>query len=258
MRRQLKNLKEEYLSVLEKMISQSLAISPEQDKYSGIFLSQVYENYFNSKLKVMVVGRETAGWNTDNGKGGISHLINNIESGNLINAIDDSLERYSKFYYHSAYGAAKKKSKSHFIRFFRKIATELGVPVDGIVYSNMLAWDYNKNSFKSRPIGERAKLEDISLELMAVQVKSYQPDIIIFATGSMGYIDPMIKKLAKEFFTEHKTISVVRKKIWKFNIGDIKCYRIAHPRAQNGEHPKYRDEVIQALKTEFAFRDKIA
>ena len=55
MRRQLKNLKEEYLSVLEKMISQSLAISPEQDKYSGIFLSQVYENYFNSKLKVVVV-----------------------------------------------------------------------------------------------------------------------------------------------------------------------------------------------------------
>lgn len=249
-------LKKEYSRILEKMAADGITISSEEDKYSGVFLTNCSDNFQMAKFKVMVFGRETAGFNSTESKKGLGRLVREIQNGNIDSIIDESLERYSKFYYHPEYGVAKKKSKSHFIRFFKRISNELELPDDSIVYSNILAWDYNKKSFKSRPLSERATLEDISLELMAAQIKAYQPDVIVFAAGSMGYIDPLIKRLAREYFTEHETLDVVKKKRWEFTIGDIKCYRIAHPRAHNGEHPKHREVIISKLKNDLNLRHK--
>lgn len=40
----------------------------EEDKYSGVFLPVPFDEYWSSSIKIMLVGRETAGWNTDNNK----------------------------------------------------------------------------------------------------------------------------------------------------------------------------------------------
>ena len=51
----------------------------EEDKYSGVFLPVPFDEYWSSNLKIMLVGRETAGWNTDNNKNKINRVADFVE-----------------------------------------------------------------------------------------------------------------------------------------------------------------------------------
>ncbi|WP_019895109.1 hypothetical protein [Hydrogenovibrio halophilus] len=66
-------LKQAYLDVLS-----SFDVNPlppiSEDHYSGVFLPEPFEPYLSAPLKIMVVGRETAGWNSKKELKGLHRL----------------------------------------------------------------------------------------------------------------------------------------------------------------------------------------
>jgi hypothetical protein len=217
------------------------------DKYSGVFLPVPFEEYWESSPKVMLVGRETAGWNTDNGKNTIHRVINANESGDIGGIVTEATERHQKHLVFRADGSLIKKSGSRFKQYFFRLARELGVNPKGLVYANLFAWDYNKKSPKDRPKQELAEVVSMSNKLLAAQIKHLKPDFIIFAAGYNG-IDPVIRSLFSDHFDGHEnTVPIIPKKLWEFRAGGSTCFRIAHPRATHG-HGEFRREVISRIK----------
>ena len=218
------------------------------DKYSGVFLPVPFEEYWNSSPKVMLVGRETAGWNTNNGKNTINRVINAIEAGDIGTIVTEATDRYQKHLELRADGSLVKKSGSRFKQYFFRLARELGVDPKGLVYANLFAWDYNKKTAKDRPENELAEVVSVSNQLLAAQIKHLKPKFIIFATGYDG-VDPVIRSLFNNHFDGYEnTAPVIPKKLWEFRAGGSTCFRIAHPRATHG-HEEFRKEVISRIKS---------
>ncbi|OLQ74866.1 hypothetical protein BIT28_12965 [Photobacterium proteolyticum] len=238
-------LKEKYKRILSTINSDEFSF--ENDKYSGVFLTYPFEAYRTSKIKVMIVGRETAGWNTNNGKNTIKRIVDKNKLNQLDDVVNESLSRYSWHLKDRKDGRVRTKHRSHFKRFFLTVAKELKVEPEGIVYANLFAWDFNKRSPLRRPKQELEKITNLSIELLAEQIRLYEPEHIIFATGVLK-VDPIIKKLFVEQFQGYKTNHVEPKKLWQFEAAGARCYRIAHPRAMGNEHPKFRQKVIGLIK----------
>lgn len=234
----------DYTNTLKKLDINQLSF--DEDKYSGVFLPVPFDEYWSSNTKIMLVGRETAGWNTNNEKNTLNRIVRANEDGNLSEIISESITRYSKHLVMSK-GQVVTKSRSRFKQFFFRLAKELNVDPKAIVYSNIFAWDYNKKSPRVRPEHELSEITSISKKLLASQIKHLKPDFVIFATGFVG-IDPIIRQLFEENFNGHQnTADVIPMKLWQFEAAGATCFRIAHPRATHG-HGDYRDIVIDRIK----------
>ena len=193
-----KELKQRYKQVLSKVDAKNYTF--DEDRYSGVFLSYPFDGYRAAKVKVMIVGRETAGWNTNNGKNTIKRIIEKNQDNQIDELIEESLTRYSWHLRDKANGKVRTKHRSHFKRYFTNVAKQLDVDPEGIVYANLFAWDYNGKSPLGRPENELEKVTEVSMELLAEQIRLYQPEHIIFATG-VNKVDPVIKKLFETHFT---------------------------------------------------------
>lgn len=237
-------LKENYHKTLSKVDFDNFNFI--EDKYSGVFLPYHFEAYEEANPKIMIVGRETAGWNTNNNKNTLKRIIDKNANNSLNDIIEESLSRYSWHLKNSPDGKIKTKHSSKFKHYYNKVSKELKLSPKSMIYANLFAWDYDKKSPLERPDEELQKIADISLELLATQIKFFNPDYIIFATG-YSRIDRLIKKLFEIHFDGHETIRVNPKKIWEFSAANTKCFRIAHPRAQHG-HAVFRKEVIEIIK----------
>jgi len=238
----LAQLKQEYAEILSKIDFRQFEAGT--DKYSGVFLSEPSASYLSASTKVMLVGRETAGWNTDNNKNTIHRIHAATKNSNLSTVLDESLIRYNKHVDDliTSYG---KPQKSHFRRFHNRLAAHFEVNPDAILYCNLLAWDYEKASPLRRPDAERAEIVSASVALLAVQIRQYQPDIIVFATGYS--VDRVIKQLFEEEFDGWKTDKVIPRKLWSFSAAGSRCYRIAHPRASAKGHQEVRDHLFTLI-----------
>lgn len=220
---------------------------PATDKYSGVFLPVPFKEYWESHPKIMLVGRETAGWNTNNCKNTIQRIVRANELGDLGTILAEATGRYRKHLEFRADGSVVKKSASRFKQYFFRLARELNIDPKGLIYANLFAWDYNKRSAKDRPEKELAEIISVSNKLLAAQIKHLKPDFIIFATGYDG-IDPIIRRLFNDHFDGYEnTAPVIPKKLWEFYGGGSTCFRIAHPRAEHG-HGVFRREVIIRIK----------
>ncbi|MGV0035903.1 MAG: hypothetical protein ACNYPE_13420 [Candidatus Azotimanducaceae bacterium WSBS_2022_MAG_OTU7] len=167
------------------------------------------------------------------------------ERGDLDSIIEESFHRYKWHLKDKAEGKVLTKTSSHLKRYYLKVAKELGLPPEGMIYSNLLSWDYaKKGPLKKLPEADREKLIELSIELMSIQIKTFKPDYIIFATGVTG--DGVIKRLFNNHFSGHTKVSVNPRKLWEFKASDSTCFRIAHPRYQNG-HAEFRQEVIDRI-----------
>ncbi|QQN49104.1 hypothetical protein [Stutzerimonas balearica] len=222
----------------------------EEDKYSGVFLPVPFDEYWSSSIKIMLVGRETAGWNTDNNKNTINRVAEFVEKDKVFELLCEATGRYKKHLPVSKGGEVITKTRSRFKQYFFRLAKEIDVSPKSIVYGNMFAWDYNKKSPKIRPENELEEITSISKKLLASQIKHFQPDVVIFVAGFVG-IDPIIKQLFNENFSGYKNKEVVSGKYWEFEAGNATCFRIAHPRATHG-HGEFRDKVIQRIKARVA------
>ncbi|KGK41402.1 hypothetical protein LH51_15105 [Nitrincola sp. A-D6] len=222
----------------------------EEDKYSGVFLPVPFDEYWSSSLKIMLVGRETAGWNTDNNKNKINRVADFVEKDKVFELLSEATGRYKKHLSVCKDGKVITKTRSRFKQYFFRLAKELDVNPKSIVYGNMFSWDYNKKSPRTRPKNELEEITSISKELLAIQIKHFQPDVVIFAAGFVG-IDPIIKQLFNEKFSGYQNKEVISGKYWEFEAGNATCFRIAHPRATHG-HGEFRDKVIQRIKARAA------
>lgn len=239
-------LRNDYERILAGLKSEPFDLA--SDKYSGVFLPVPFEEYWVSSPKVMLVGRETAGWNTNNGKNTMRRILNANGDGDTGKIVIEATERYQRHLEFRTDGSLIKKSGSRFKQYFFRLARELGVNPKALVYANLFAWDYNKKTAKDRPENELAEVVSMSNELLAAQIKHLKPDFIIFATGYDG-VDPMIRSLFNDHFDGYEnTAPVIPKELWEFRAGGSTCFRIAHPRATHG-HGEFRGEVILRIKS---------
>jgi hypothetical protein len=238
-------LKKKYIEVLKAVTEDVFMIG--EDKYSGVFLPFHFEEFENAPHRIMVIGRETAGWNSKNKKNTLSHIIQHNKNNSLEKVIDEAESRYSWHLKDSPNGVLKTKHTSHFQRYYCKIAEELGLKPEAMIYGNLFAWDYNGVSPLTRPESERSKITDISVALLTEQIKFFKPEFIIFATGCTK-IDSIIKRLFNESFEGYTTTSVDPKKLWEFKAANALCFRVAHPRALSQVHIKSRMAVINRIK----------
>ncbi|MAY41899.1 MULTISPECIES: hypothetical protein [unclassified Neptuniibacter] len=239
------DLRTEYRSVLSKLSSDYKWTV--EDKFSGVFLPTAFPAYKDTTPKILFVGRETSGWNTDNKKNTMQRIITANENGSLNSIIDEAIQRYSWHLKDKADGKVKTKETSHLKRYYLKVANELGLKPEAMIYSNLLSWDYDKGAPLKLPNKDREKIIELSIELMSIQIKEFKPDYIIFATGVTG--DSVIKKLFESHFGGYSTERVLPKKMWQFNAANATCFRIAHPRYQNG-HAEFRQAVIDVIKSD--------
>ena len=241
----MKDLALQYESILKRIKRFECAA----DKYSGVFLPVPTDNYWDSETRVMLVGRETAGWNTDNKKNTLNRIFEKNENGETKVIVEEAISRYRKDLFGYATGPTKTTSRSKFKQFHFTLANGLSILPEAIVHCNLFAWDYDKKSPLKRPTEELEVITSVSKELLAFQIKAFSPNFIIFATGYAG-ITQIIKDLFNDYFEGYKTVEslTVPKKLWEFYAGGSKCFRIAHPRALHG-HQVYREQVIERIKS---------
>ncbi len=235
-------LKHEYADILSKMNFEPFAAS--DDQYSGVFLTSPPPSYLSASSKVMLVGRETAGWNTDNKKNTVSRIHEANENKNLNSVLDEALGRYKK-HVDDLIASYGKPQKSHFRRFHNRVAAHYDVTPDAIMYCNLLAWDYKKASPLRRPDAEQSEIVRTSVALLAAQIRRCKPDVILFATGYS--VDKVIKQLFINEFDGWKTENVIPRKLWSFSAAGTRCHRIAHPRASAKCHQEVRDHLFTLI-----------
>lgn len=81
-----------------------------------------------------------------------------------------------------------------------------------------------------------------------MQIKILKSEFIIFATSYAG-IDPLVRSLFQVHFSGYKnSTEVIPKKLWEFQVANVTCFRIAHPRATRG-HELASQPVIAAEAT---------
>ncbi|WP_425263082.1 hypothetical protein [Vibrio owensii] len=232
-----------YIECLE--ANSDLNLAEEDDKYSGIFLALPFEKYWRSKLKVMIVGRETAGWNTKNGLNGLNRVVEHSRAGMANLIVDEAFNRYSWHLLDKPGGKLKTKHRSHFQHYYNSIAKQLGVHPESLIYANLFAFDYDGASIEGKPANEDVKR--LSCELLSILINYAKPDVIVFAVGCNKNNDLAIKSLMNTYYGGYQTQKLIPKQFWKFISGDMTCYRVSHPRAKNGNHPSCREMVITDL-----------
>lgn len=237
-------LSEEYVKVLQTITS--IQCSVDDDKYSGIFLPFPNEGVKESSPKVMLIGRETGGWNTDNKKNTLQRIIDANKSGNQETIIQESSARYKK---HLQSIDNEKKHQSHFMRFHARLNNELG---HNVFYTNLFAWDYNKNSPLTAPSEKDTEMViNLSLQLLAVQFEYFKPDFVIFATGCCR-VDKVIKRFVDSELGGFSRSNVVHsKRLWNFQVNDLPdtiFYRINHPRSIDKKNAKMKDNSFHKIR----------
>lgn len=228
----------------------------DEDKFSGVFMPVIRTENINAPYRIMLVGRETNGWN---GQGGLSTILDAIKTGRLDEVLKNAKVRYEKQLDNSS------KHNQGFWKLYNKLIKALNFN-NSIIYTNLYAWDYNKGGIirnKNIPESCKQKITDISLELFRKQIEIIKPSCIIFATGYS--VDRLIKRILP--IRNKKEIPFIPKKLWTFTTTvddrDILCFRITHPAARgksrrNGELDKNQDTMINELKKELAGMERIS
>lgn len=201
----------------------------DNDKYSGIFLPNLTKNYFTSNKKIMVVGQETKAWNGNLAKFQVSTDVESYVQSTMT-------ENYLPW-------LNKKPGKLRFLQFLHQVDTQTNQNKKNgsvsVIWSNLFSLSYNRASPVNKPHFET--VNDLSKQLFQAQLRILKPDAIIFTSG--WRYDEYIKDFVEE--SRLKTITVNPKKLWTFNIDNIRCYRTSHPRyAADNE---FRQQAIQDL-----------
>jgi hypothetical protein len=240
---------DDYSRILKKINIEAFDL--DKDKYSGVFLPVPFDEYWKSEVKIMLVGRETAGWNTNNKKNTIKRVVDFAEDNNMDELVYEAVSRYKNHLPLDQNGKVITKSRSRFKQYYFRLAKELRVNPKSIIYANLFAWDYDKKTPRLRPESELDEITTISQRLLASQITHLKPDFVIFSAGFSG-VDSVIKGLFNKYFDGYEnSAQVIPRKLWEFKAADATCFRIAHPRATYG-HGEFRDMVIQRIKDRLA------
>jgi len=237
------SLSQEYFNVLNSLDVMYLdKISPggkRPDGLSGLFLTNIFDEYHQAKNKIMIVGSETAEWNV---------LKKDQEFTDLKGYIEKSMKKHLTFF--------KKQLEINnsrgyaFHNFTRAVANKCGKA--GLIYSNLFCFDWRKGSPINCEYFEIIK--KYSEQLLKLQIEILKPQIIIFANGitSVPY--------RREFFPisgenkvcmngrDYSSAGIANHHLWEFDLYEnIRCFRIHHPSARAKEAVKARKYLISLL-----------
>ncbi len=216
----------EYQNILEKLEQRyfealqgvDLLDIYEDQSYSGIFLSKPDISFFDSKCKVMLIGKEVKGWRTDTCDAK-NHKSMDIDS------IRRSMTSTLKF-------NTKKPGRTKFRQFYKEtsslLCSDSTNPGNSALWSNQFCISYNKGSpLKSAKF---KVIRDLSSKLLKAQFDVLKPDVAFFTVGDGrdGYI--------KESFQYTNSIVIEPKRIWKFRVDETICFRTNHPGSPGNLH----------------------
>lgn len=205
--------------------------------FSEILLGFVPENYENTKHKILIVGRETAGWQLDE-----KNPIKVYD----IQTIIKSMIKSKNWVTSNLMGKFSKDAKGKtFFNFVRKVRDKCGD--DGILWANTFAVDYKKSTPNTKKLPKNHKklfgiIKKLSKKLLYAQIDILKPDFILFVGGQASVSArrayfPTLKGDGKSL-TNNLPIKYLEKFMFEGQDKPI-CYRTYHPsyfekNAQNG------------------------
>ncbi len=234
------SLSAEYYEVLKSLDRSYLdpqhPVGKRSEGLSGLFLTSVSNEYHRAKNKIMIVGSETAGWN----------ILKPNEPFSLESYIEISMKKHQSFFERQLNRNNERGNRFH--NFTRSVANKCGK--DGLIYSNLFCFDWNKGSPIHCPDFEVIK--KYSEALLKIQIEILEPQIIIFANGMTSVAQ------RREFFPIHgdnrvctsrpNYIGIANHHLWEFDLHkNIRCYRIHHPSARAKEAKIARKFLINLL-----------
>lgn len=216
------SMKSLYFEILKDVDPSFFDKNNEASKYleglSGLFLTSLPDGYFDSSLKIMIIGAETAGWD----------VLKKHQYVNISQYIDLAVDKHKKFQTHEINAEKIDDRGNTFHNFTRALARKIGE--NGIVYCNLFCFDWKgKSPVKTKYFNE---IKQVSKRLVQAQLDFFEPDFIIFANGTSTYA------YRREFFPMQycsdyfylKDNGVPDEHFWGFTYqGKFKCFRIQHP-----------------------------
>lgn len=256
-------LKETYFHILrdyESLINEKYRGSNSHlASFSGMFLPSVHEHYPDSRLKVMLVGRETAGW-TVVGKGKWATIDKYT---NLADYINTSMSKHYLCLNEESVSGNEKGST--FFNFIKMLIPVVGR--EGFVWSNLFCFDLNKKNPESSPYFQTIKA--MSKRLLTEQINTLNPDVIIFANGSASacyraeyfpFKGDGKEIVCSKFSDPGKDSEIDNKHLWQFDLklsGYHRCYRIHHPSYFSKKASNARDFLVRTILPEYLSAKKL-
>lgn len=220
-------------------------------RLSGIFLPSVHENYANAPRKVMLVGRETAGWKVV-GKGRPVEKYPGIAG-----YINESMGKHRSYLDKEAVEPNEHGATFH--NFIKKLIPVVGH--EGLVWANLFCFDLKKNYPASSPRFQTIK--EMSKRLLAEEIKTLNPDVIIFANGAVSacyraeffpYKGEPGKVVCSNFADPGKDFGIGNKFLWQFDLDlsdSHRCYRIHHPSCFSKSASRTRDFLVNRVLPDY-------
>lgn len=235
------SLKRLYFEILKDVDPSFFDKKHEVSKYleglSGLFLTSLPDNYFDSSPKIMIIGAETAGWD----------VLQKNQYIDISQYIELALDKHKKFQVQEINTEKTNDRGNTFHNFTRALARKTGA--NGIVYCNLFCFDWKRRS----PVKTKyfKQIKQISSRLIQAQLEFFEPDFVVFANGTSTYA------YRREFFPmQHcsdyfylKDKGIPDKHFWGFTYQNrFKCFRIQHPSTRQVDlGKKTRSLLIEML-----------
>lgn len=212
---------------------------------SKIHLGFVPDDFKKKKHRILIVGRETRGWDLK--------YLEKYDQNSVYQLMDLSKSWVIRNLERS--DSVNKKGKC-FFNFFRKVSQEN--PNASILWANIFCVSYKKsNPSKIDTKSVFANIKKISESLLKAQIEILQPNIIIFASG----LDTQAILARRDYFKNDlkpSGKSVVpgldKKYLEQFYFSgnydeDILCYRTVHPSSRTKNSVIALKELRKILKS---------
>lgn len=208
-------------------------------KLSQIFLPSVAPEYFEAPNRIMIVGRETLGWDNQ---------FPNDRPFDLSAYVETATNWHVEFFKREL--AKKDVNKRTFHNFTRRVARRCGG--EGVVYSNLYCFSWNKGNPAKHP--EFETIKRLSGAILKAQIEHLQPQIVIFCCGRARHV----VKTRQEHFPLNREDAVCMSlpdypgiangKLWPFMLNKtIRGFRVDHPSTTNAPGMRAHDFLIDEI-----------
>ncbi|MEN0106882.1 MAG: hypothetical protein AAGC84_10700 [Pseudomonas sp.] len=216
---------------------------PNKHGYSGLYLPAIPDGYWQAKTRVMVIGRETRGWNV---------VKQDQVCTDLATYIACCMATQKKF--QAEYIGKSADAKATFYNLPRMVAKRCGT--NAVAIGNLFCIAHKKTI----PTGSKdyAHILQYSEALLKLQLKAFRPHIVIFANGTSSVKQrraffPIDGQNQVCFNGRHFLQDGIDKNhLWAFEMDGMQCYRIHHPSSRHREKAEAARRFLMTLLPEHA------